>query len=97
VIDESFEPFSAAERRALEPLHQRAVKRALVAYAADEVFRGSYREGFKGLRVAAGIKPIETLLQRTTAVVLLRAALGDHGFQLIRSLLGRTSSSAVPG
>ncbi len=97
VIEQSFEPFSAAERRELEPLHRRAVKRALIAYAADEVFRGSYREGFKGLRVAASIKPVETLVQRATAVVLLRAALGDHAFQLMRGLLGRTSSSAVLG
>jgi hypothetical protein len=89
VIDQSFAKAGLLHEPQWRSLHKKATQRALIAYAADEVFRNNTREALRGFAVALKVRPMATALQRTTAVLALRAAVGHDRFDSLRTLFGR--------
>ena len=86
VIDQSFVKCPIADREQLRSLRSHAEQKALIAYAADEVFRSCYHEGWRGFRVAVQLRPIQTICQKMTVIVAARALLGETGFNQLRRI-----------
>jgi GT2 family glycosyltransferase len=92
VIQWSFDSMPRERQREFVGLRSKAERRALIAFAADEVFGNNYREGWRGFRVAAGVKPVETVFQRATGILLLRALLGEKWFKVARKSNAKLAS-----
>jgi hypothetical protein len=58
-------------------LLKKAQRKALIAFAADDIFRNSYRSGWKGFFVAFKLHPLLTLWQRDTVVLICRTLFGE--------------------
>lgn len=68
-----------------------ALRRSLTISAVDWLFRGETRTAWETYLVSLRLRPLDTLLQRNTAVMVARTLLGARGFDLARSVarLGR--------
>jgi len=97
-IDWSLASSTVEEQKgALGAVHTRAAKKALIAFAADEIFRNCYREGWRGFWIALKIRPMQTLFQRDTSILILRTLLGGGGFDTLQRVTAKLRlSKGVP-
>jgi glycosyltransferase involved in cell wall biosynthesis len=92
VFRSSFAKLPSTERRRLRRVLWQAEQRALIAYAADEIFKGEYNEGWRGFGVPLRMRPVQTLFQKMTPILVLRTVLGKRGYQALEQLKSRFSS-----
>lgn len=76
IFDWTFSLMPEAERQQKQWLYRKARQRALISFAADAVFSGNLRLGWQFYRVGLQISPWETILQKGSAAIALRALLG---------------------
>jgi glycosyltransferase involved in cell wall biosynthesis len=76
-------------RDELASLRRRGRQRALTSFAADAVFSGRYTLGLRYLWVGVRLSPWETLVQRSTAAILLRLVLRERGYRWVVRHLGQ--------
>lgn len=85
-ISWSFEQHPDAKRRDLVALKAEAERRALIAFAMDDIFRDHYQAGWQSFMIALRMRPLQTLLQPSTAAMALRTVLGGRGYSSLRGL-----------
>ncbi|WP_298818394.1 glycosyltransferase family 2 protein [Chloroflexus sp.] len=99
IFDWTFSLIPVAERSQWQWLYRKARQRALISFAADAVFSGQLRLGWRFYRVGLQVSPWETLWQKGTVAIALRALLGaklyDKLFRRSRPMTdrGMTASS----
>ncbi len=76
IFDWTFSLMPAAERQRQRWLCRKARQRALIAFAADAVFSGQLRLGWQFYKVGLQVSPWETLWQKGSLAIALRAMLG---------------------
>jgi hypothetical protein len=70
------------QRRSLNWLYKKAVRRALASYTIMFTFQfNRLRLGWYYFWIAFRIRPAETLFQNTILILSLRTILGIHGFR----------------
>lgn len=79
-ISWSFEKHPMARQKAFVQLRSQAERRALVAFAMDDVFRDHYRAGWQSYLISLQLRPLQTLLQRGTIILFLRTLLGGKNY-----------------
>lgn len=92
IFDWTFSLMPEEERRQKQWLYRKARQRALISFAADAVFSGNLRLGWQFYRVGLQISPWETILQKGSAAIALRALLGAK----LYGKLFRRAQPAVP-
>lgn len=100
IFDWTFSLMPAEERQRQRWLYRKARQRALISFAADAVFSGNVRLGWQFFRVGLQVSPWETLFQKGTVAMALRALLGAHLYRRLfqrRQAIstGTTMSSTV--
>jgi glycosyltransferase involved in cell wall biosynthesis len=93
-IDASFDQLSTEQQGELRFLRRKAVQNALVAFAIDDIFRGWYSVGWRSWFEAVKMKPIDTVFQKNTIVLVLRTVLGRRLFEDLKRWSDRGS---LPG
>jgi hypothetical protein len=91
-LDWSFRLLPPERRKSLSQLKMMAEQKALIAYAADEIFGNHYREGWRGFWIALQIRPTQTLFQKATAILALRVVLGERGYRRLEHIRARFSA-----
>jgi glycosyltransferase involved in cell wall biosynthesis len=82
ILDWSFGMLPPADRRRLDRLYARAVRRALADYAMIYTFQhGSIKLGWHYFWAALRLRPIPTLFQKATLMLALRTILGQRGYR----------------
>lgn len=76
IFDWTFSLMPEEERRQKQWLYRKARQRALISFAADAVFSGNLQLGWRFYRVGLQVSPWETLLQKGSLAIALRALLG---------------------
>ncbi|WP_322490418.1 glycosyltransferase family 2 protein [Chloroflexus sp.] len=76
IFDWTFSLMPEEERRQKQWLYRKARQRALISFAADAVFSGNMRLGWQFYRVGLQVSPWETILQKGSVAIALRALLG---------------------
>jgi glycosyltransferase involved in cell wall biosynthesis len=89
-IDASFALLGGRLNKA-ESLRRRAIQAALVAIPTDDIFAGRLRRGWYGYSYSLRKHPFLTVFQAKTAILLVRTALGERGFNIMRSYAKRQS------
>jgi hypothetical protein len=93
LIDWSFGMMPPAQRRSLDWLYKKAVRRALASYAIMFTFQfNKLRLGWYYFWIAFRMRPAETLFQNTILILLLRTILGIRGFRLFEKAKSLFSS-----
>jgi glycosyltransferase involved in cell wall biosynthesis len=92
IIDWSFSFLPPTERRAYDKLYKKAVRKALSSYAMLYTFNHDQPGlGWTYFWVAVKLHPYETLVQKTTLLLLLRTILGKQGYQFLERAKGLVS------
>jgi glycosyltransferase involved in cell wall biosynthesis len=94
LFDWAFAFMGEEDRRKLGWLYKKARQRALISFAADAVFSGNTKLGWKFYKVGLQINPRETLLQKGSAALALRALVGEAGYNLLTGK-GRRGAQAA--
>jgi glycosyltransferase involved in cell wall biosynthesis len=87
LFDWAFAFMSEAERRELNWLYKKARQRALISFAADAVFSGNNQLGWRFFKVGIQVSPLETLLQKGSLGIAIRALFGEAGYNLLTGKL----------
>ncbi len=87
---------AAAEARGMKlgSLRRDGMRAYLFGAAMDEAFRGDRRAAFSRCRTALSLRPKDALLARDFRIILLRAALGERFYGMMRST-GRLVTSPL--
>lgn len=96
-LDWSFSLLPADDQKQLRQLQKRANKKALIAFAADEIFRDCYRAGWRGFGIAMRTRPTQTLFQKMTLLLALRTILSSHRYAQLRAAMSRVTVPKAPG
>ncbi|MEF3273251.1 MAG: glycosyltransferase family 2 protein [Chloroflexus sp.] len=101
IFDWTFGMIPVTERAQYQWLYRRARQRALISFAADAVFSGQLRLGWRFFQVGLEVSPWETIWQKGTAAMVLRVVLGaklyDWLFRRPQPMLdGRIAASSLP-
>ena len=80
IFQETFAKLPPEDRYGSRGLLRHAEQRALVAYSADEIFNSHYREGWRGFVVAVKMRPVQTIFQKMTLILMGRTLLGKQGY-----------------
>lgn len=88
-IDTAFKALPAHKQIEFCSLRREAEQRALVAFAVDDIFRNWYAVGWRAWLESFKIRPLDTLFQKMTFVLIARTALGPKGFAALRRALTR--------
>jgi glycosyltransferase involved in cell wall biosynthesis len=92
LIEWSFGMLSPAERRNLDWLHKKAIRRALSSYSILFTFQlNRLWLGWYYFWIAMKIRPIETLFQKMILVLILRTVLGKRGYRIFEQITARFS------
>ncbi len=86
-LDWSLGMFPPDRRRGLGRLRAAARRRALAAFAMDDIFAGRCRSGWHCYLVSLRLCPRETLCQKATLILLLRTLLGADGYHRLERRL----------
>lgn len=89
VITAAFDGPLAARMTNPEAVRRRVLKKALVHLPTQYIFRNQYREGWRLYWESFKARPSETLLQLRTLNLALRTAMGERGYEALRSSLRR--------
>lgn len=97
IFDWTFSFMPEAERKQKQWLYRKARQRALIAFAADAVFSGNIRLGWQYYCVGLQVSPWETILQKGSLAIALRALLGARLYDRLfrRTQLPITEQAAV--
>ncbi|MBO9312480.1 MAG: glycosyltransferase family 2 protein [Chloroflexus sp.] len=92
IFDWTFGLMPETERRKQQWLYRKARQRALISFAADAVFSGNVRLGWQFYKVGLQVSPWETLFQKGTLAIALRALLGARLYDRLFRRAASTSS-----
>lgn len=92
IFDWTFGFLSPADRARLDWLYKRARQRALISFAADAAFSGNNQLAWRFYRVGLQVSPWETLFQKGSLAIALRALLGERLYRLV----ARRGQSQLP-
>lgn len=76
IFDWTFSLMPEEEQRKRQWLYRKARQRALISFAADAVFSGNIPLGWQFYKVGLQVSPWETLFQKGSLAIALRALLG---------------------
>jgi glycosyltransferase involved in cell wall biosynthesis len=96
LFDWAFAFIPKAKRSQFDWLYKKARQRALISFAADAVFSGNNALGWRFYKVGLQINPWETLFQKGSLAIAIRALLGETGYGLV-TRKGRRSDQAAKG
>jgi glycosyltransferase involved in cell wall biosynthesis len=100
LFDWSFAFMSETDRRQRGWLYKKARQRALISFAADAVFTGNNQLAWRFYKVGLQINPWETLFQKGSVAIGLRALAGEAGYNLLtgkgRQQAGQAANGAAP-
>jgi glycosyltransferase involved in cell wall biosynthesis len=92
ILDWSFGMLSPVERRGLDWLYKKAVRRALSDYAMIYTFQhGSVQLGWYYYWEALKLRAASTLFQKATLILALRMVLGQRGYRAFEQVQARFS------
>lgn len=92
LIDWSFGMMLPEQRRSLNWLYKKAVRRALASYTILFTFQfNKLRLGWYYFWIAFRMRPAETLFQNTILILILRTILGTHGYRWFEKVKARFS------
>ncbi len=80
LLDWSFAFMSEADRHQRAWLYKKGRQRALISFAADAMFSGNSELAWRFYKVGLQISPWETLFQKGSVAIALRALLGVAGY-----------------
>jgi glycosyltransferase involved in cell wall biosynthesis len=93
LIDWSFGLMTKEQRDSLDWLYKKAVRRALASYTILFTFQfNNLKLGWYYFWIAFRMRPVETLLQNTILVLLLRTVLGGRGYRWFEKVKALVSS-----
>jgi glycosyltransferase involved in cell wall biosynthesis len=93
LIDWSFGMMTPEQRRSLDWLYKKAVRRALVSYAILFTFQfNKLKLGWYYFWIAFRMRPTATLFQNMILILILRTILGAGGYRQFEKLMARFSS-----
>lgn len=92
LFDWAFAFIPKGERRKLDWLYKKARQRALISFAADAVFSGNTKLGWRFYKVGLQVSPLETLLQKGSLAIAIRVLLGEAGYNM---LTGKRAGNAI--
>lgn len=88
-IDAAFSALPSHKQIEFGSLRREVEQRALVAFAVDDIFRDWYAVGWRAWLESFKIRPLDTLAQKMTFVLIARTALGPKGYAVLRRILTR--------
>jgi len=91
IIEELFNGSLAQKMANPALVRHRALGANLTAYATPLIFSGFYRKGWRELYQQIRSRPRETLLQRHTAILMMRTVLGRKGYQVLENIHTRVA------
>jgi glycosyltransferase involved in cell wall biosynthesis len=90
ILNWSFGLMAPEDQIRLRWVKRKAERRTLVAFAVDAIFSNQYRLGWHFYAVGVSLRPLQTICQKTTLIIILRVLLGANGFAKIQALSSRT-------
>jgi glycosyltransferase involved in cell wall biosynthesis len=91
-IDWSFGKLTIDQQKELAWLKNKAVRKTLMAFPIDDIFRNHYRNGWICFWAALKLRPTQTLFQKMTLLITLRTILGRNGYQALEILKAKLST-----
>jgi glycosyltransferase involved in cell wall biosynthesis len=85
-IDSTFNGPIAQRVPNASKMRKEVTKVMLMANPIHDVFSNRYLRGWQAYWISLQMKPIETLIQKNSLVMLLRTILGDKGFNRVRAV-----------
>lgn len=95
-ISWSFNRHPDSKQQALVQLRADAERRALVAFAVDDIFRSHYRAGWQSFWIALQLRPLQALFQKNTIIIFLRTILGNKGYHRLRGIKAQVAPKVRP-
>jgi hypothetical protein len=93
LIEWSFGMMPPEQRRSLDWLYKKAIRRALASYTILFTFQfNKLQLGWYYFWIAFRMRPAETLFQNIILILILRTILGGHGFRLLERAIAIFSS-----
>lgn len=83
LFDWAFAFMSEADRQQRGWLYKKARQRALISFAADAVFSGNRQLAWRFYKVGLQINPWETLFQKGSVAIAIRALIGESGYNFL--------------
>jgi glycosyltransferase involved in cell wall biosynthesis len=94
-IEWSFTLLDEHDRGQLSWLKSKADKKALLAFAIDDIFRNHYKDGWFCFWIALNIRPFQTLFQKDTGVIFVRTVLGKKIFDSLKNMFAKKRYAAA--
>lgn len=86
ILDRTFSMFPPEERRKLQWLYNKAIRKALATYPIGYVFKQHYGLAWYFFWVALKLRPVQTLRQKTLFILIFRTILGERGYQVLEQM-----------